>query len=115
APSASVAHTDDRRRFLIVRGDESSITAASTPAAMFDLDSFPQVSPAAFKLNPIAPQDLIGDLRPLLGPAADQVDFVPVPRLSTLIVLARNPQMIGVVQGWVARFDVPSVSVSPGL
>jgi general secretion pathway protein D len=115
APSATISLTDDRRRFLIVRGDEAAITAASSAAAMFDVDWFAQVSTAAFKLSNIAPQDMIGELRPLLGPSIDQVDLVPVPRLSTLMVLARNPQMVSVIRSWIEKLDVPSTDIAAGI
>jgi general secretion pathway protein D len=115
APSATVPLADDARRFLIIRGDEAAITAASSAAAMFDVDWFAQVSTASFVLKHISPDDMIGELRPLLGPAAGTIDFIPMPRLSTLIVLARNPQVLTPVRSWIERLDVPNAEISPGL
>ena len=115
APSASVVVADDTRRFLLVRGDESSISAISTAAALFDVDWFGQVSVATFDLRHVTPQQLARDLKPLMGPMATGIDFVPVPRLSKLIVLARDPQVLGPVRGWVERLDVSSTTLSPGV
>lgn len=115
APSATVVIVDDTRRFILVRGDEASINAVSSAAAMFDVDWFAQVSVATFDLREISPADLIAELKPVLGPSISSVDLIPVPRLSKLIVLARNPQLLPVVRGWVERLDVPSASVSAGL
>ncbi len=115
APSATTPVIDDRRRFLIVRGDEAAITAASSAAAMFDVDWFAQVSTASFKLSNIAPLEMVGELRPLLGSAVGQVDFIPVPRLSTLIVLARAPEIIPVVRSWIEKLDVAGIDVAAGL
>jgi general secretion pathway protein D len=115
APSATIPVTDDRRRFLLIKGDEAAITAASSAAAMFDVDWFAQMSIAALKLSNVSPMDMAAELRPLLGPSIDQVDLIPVPRLSTLIALARAPNMIGVVRGWVEKLDVPSASQSQNL
>jgi general secretion pathway protein D len=115
SPSATVPVTDDARRFLIVRGDESAINAASTAAAMFDVDWFSQISTATFRLSNISPADMASELKPLLGPAANQVDLIPMPRLASLVVLARSPQMIGVVRSWIERLDTPSATISQNL
>jgi len=115
APSASIVVADDTRRFLLVRGDEPSISAISTAAALFDVDWFAQVSVATFDLKHVTPQQLARDLRPLMGPMAASVDFVPVPRLSRLIVLARDPQVIAPIRGWIERLDVSSSTLSPGV
>jgi general secretion pathway protein D len=115
APSASVVVADDGRRFLLVRGDEASITAISNAAALFDVDWFTQVSIAEIDLRHVTPSDLVRELKPLLGPSAASVDLVPVPRLSRLIVLARDPQLIAPIRNWVTRLDVPSATISPGV
>lgn len=115
APSATIVQTDDRRRFLLVRGDEASISAISNAAAMFDVDWFAQVSVATFGLQHTTPDGMIAELKPILGPAAPSVDLVPVPRLSQLIVLARDPQLIPVIRAWIERLDVSSSTLSPGL
>jgi general secretion pathway protein D len=115
APSANIAATDDARRFLLVKGDEASISAISSAAAMFDVDWFAQVSVATFDLRNVGPDELMRELRPVLGPSASGADLIPVPRLSKLVVLARNPQLVPVIKGWVERLDVPSASLSPGV
>ncbi|MEQ1783514.1 MAG: secretin N-terminal domain-containing protein, partial [Hyphomonadaceae bacterium] len=115
APSASIVGTDDQRRFLLIRGDEGSITAASSAAAMFDVDWFAQVSVATYDLKNVTPGELIDELRPVLGPSFATIDFVPIPRLSKLLILARDPQILPVVRGWVERLDVSSASLSPGV
>jgi general secretion pathway protein D len=115
APSASVVIADDARRLMLVRGDEASITAISKAAALFDVDWFGQISVATFDLRNVTPQQLARDLKPLIGPMAASVDLVPVPRLSKLVVLARDPQVIAPIRGWVERLDVSSTSLSPGV
>jgi general secretion pathway protein D len=62
APSATIVQTDDRRRFLLVRGDEASISAISNAAAMFDVDWFAQVSVATFGLQHTTPDGMIAEL-----------------------------------------------------
>jgi len=115
APSATIPVADDTRRFLLVRGDEASITAISNAAALFDVDWFNQISVAEIDLRHVTPVDLVRDLKPLLGPNTASVDLIPVSRLSRLIVLARDPQMIGPIRSWVARLDVASATVAPGV
>lgn len=115
APSATIPLVDESRRFILVQGDEASVTAISSAAAMFDVDWFSQISVAMFDLREISPADLVAELRPVLGPSLTSVDLIPVPRLSKLIVLARNPQMVPTVKAWIERLDVPSSSVSPGV
>lgn len=115
APGATLSLVDDNRRFFLIRGDEGSITAASTAAAMFDVDWFAQVTVATFDLKNLTPADLVAELKPVLGPAIASVDFIPVPRLAKLIVLARDPQVVPAIKGWIERLDIPSSSLSPGL
>lgn len=115
APTASIVVVDDSRRFLLIRGDEGSLNAISSASAMFDVDWFAQISVATFDLKHVTPSALIDELKPVLGPSFSSVDFVPIPRLSRLLVLARNPQILPVVRGWVERQDVSSSTLSPGV
>lgn len=115
ANAATLPVADDKRRLLVVKGDTASINAISNAAALFDVDWFNQVSVATFDLKAITPNDLANEIYPLLGPSTANVDLIPVPRLSRLIVLARSPQMIPVVRQWIERLDVPSATISPGL
>lgn len=115
APTATVVVTDDSRRFLLIRGDEASLNAISSASAMFDVDWFAQISVATFDLKHVTPSALIDELRPVLGPAFSSIDLVPVPRLSQLLVLSRNPQLLPAVRGWVERLDVSSSTLSPGV
>jgi general secretion pathway protein D len=115
SPGAAITGTDDNRRFLIIKGDEASINAASSAAAMFDVDWFTQVSTASFTLTNISPSEFISELKPLLGPAASSVDLVAVPRLSKVIVLARNPLSIPAIRDWVTKLDVPPAEIVSGL
>lgn len=109
-----VALVDDPRRFLIVRGEEGAITAASEAAALFDVDWFSQVSTGVFPLDHVSPDELMGELRPLLGPAAEELELVPLPRLSSLVVLARSPEALRAVEEWIAQLDVSSVRTASG-
>lgn len=115
ASSSAIALSDDARRFIILRGDEATLNAASSAAAMFDVDWFSQVSTGTFQLENITPKDLIAELKPILGPAAAGVEFVPMERMSKLIVLSRSPQTLDVINGWVEQLDVPSAQLSAGL
>lgn len=115
AQSGKIPLIDDSRRFLLISGDEGSINAMSSAAAMFDVDWFSQVSTASFVLKHVRPQDLIAELKPLLGPSAGTVEFASVPRLSTLIVMARSPEVLRIVQNRIQQLDVPSSTVSAGM
>lgn len=115
APAGSIVAMDDARRVLMIRGDQSVVSAISTAAKMFDVDWFAQVSVGSFDLRNVTPHDLIQELRTVLGPQFGTVDMVPVPRLSKLIVLSQNPDMVGIVRGWIERLDQPASTLSPGL
>jgi general secretion pathway protein D len=114
APAGVVGLADDERRVLILRGEEAAITAASEAAAMFDVDWFAQVSTGIFPLTHIAPDELAGELRPLLGPSSDQVELIAVPRLSSMIVLSRSPEALRAVRSWIERLDAPPVRTATG-
>lgn len=109
APDGTVALADDARRVLILRGEETAITAASQAAALFDVDWFSQVSTGVFALEHVAPEDVAGELRPLLGAHSASVELVPVPRLASLVVMARSPEALRVAETWIARLDVSPV------
>jgi general secretion pathway protein D len=113
--SSMIALADDRHRMLILRGDEQTITAASRAAAMFDVDWFSQVSTATFTLQHVAPKDLVSELKSVLGPAAGGVEFVPMPRLSQLIVFSRRPDTLTAISDWVKKLDVTSGQITGGM
>jgi general secretion pathway protein D len=115
APQGTVGLADDGRRLIVLRGEEASITAASQAIALFDVDWFKQISTGVFPLTNVSPEELAGELKPLLGPAADQVELVPVPRLQSLVVLARSPDALHTVKSWVERLDVTAERMTGGL
>lgn len=115
AAGATIPVVDDRRRFLIVRGDETALNAASAAAAMFDVDWHRQISRGVFRLNHVTPNELVREMGPLLGPSAALVELVSVPRLSSLVVLARSPEAYRTASELVATLDVANASTVAGL
>jgi len=105
APAGTVALADDARRLIILRGEEAAITAASEAIALFDVDWFSQVSTGIYEVVHVAPEDLAAEIRPLLGPNASGVEFVSLPRLSSLVVLARSPEGLRAAEAWIIRLD----------
>jgi len=116
APAGTVALADDARRFIILRGEEAAITAASQAIALFDVDWFAQVSTGIYEVTHVAPEDLAAEIRPLLGPSAPGIEFVALPRLSSLVVLARSPGGLRAAEAWITRLDrSPVRSTTNGL
>lgn len=100
--------SDDGRRALTVTGGEEVVEAAMRAAALFDVDWISQISTGIFPLANVTPEEISGELRPLLGLEAANVELVALPRLSSLIVLARSPRSLQLVAEWVDRLDRPA-------
>jgi general secretion pathway protein D len=109
AVPGTVGLADDERKLLVLRGEEAAITAASEAAGLFDVSWFAQVSTGVFPLVHVAPEELAGELRPLLGPSEGEVELIPLPRLSSLVVLSRSPDVLRAVRAWIERLDVAPV------
>lgn len=110
--SEAIALVDEQRRILIVRGDEATLETASQTAALFDVDWFSRVSTGTFQLDNISPSDIVAEISSVMGESASGAEFIPLERLSSLIVLAPNPDTLHRVETWVERLDVPSLQVA---
>lgn len=100
---------DDSRRALTVTGGEEVVEGAVRASALFDVDWFSQISTGIFPLAHVTPDEIVGELRPLLSVEAGNIELVALPRLSSLIVLARSPSSLQRASEWIGRLDRPAV------
>jgi len=115
APGARMALSDDQRNMLVYTGEAGALSAVSNAVAMVDVDWFDQVSTGIFPLDHIPPGQLAGEIRPLMGASAAQVEMIPVERLNTLVVMATSANLLRRIEVWIERLDIAgTVSTSSG-
>lgn len=115
SPNARLAMSDDSRNIIVYTGEAAALTSASQALALLDVDWFSAVSTGLFPLEHATPQELIGELQPLLGPLGQSVELVAIDRLNLIIALAPSARQLNQVEHWIDRLDQPrAVSTSSG-
>jgi len=112
ATGVRVALSDDSRRAVVLTGEAQALTAASEAVALLDVDWFEQISSGTFQLENANPSDVIGELRPLLGPYEPFVELIAIDRLNTLVVMASSRDALRQTQAWISRLDQPRAVTS---
>lgn len=99
---------------LVLSGNEATLAAMLALADLFDVDWIRGLSIALVPLQLSNPDVLAEELRAVLG-AQDrgtgrEVEFIPLPRLQAIVILARNPARMSDARAWIERLDVQPAS-----
>jgi general secretion pathway protein D len=106
---ALVIYTNDRIGLLLLGGDGRDLEAALQTAHVFDHSGLEGAKIRWIELNQAPAQTVATELDRLLqASGTGGVTVLPLKRLNGLFVLARTPQALDEVSGWVARLDRPS-------
>lgn len=110
APQGSIVHADNARNLLILCGTEQELGTLTETIALFDVDYLKSTSFGVFAPRHLQADDLAKGLEEVAGgadsPVAGMLKFVPIPRNNALLVIAKQPDLLGDVQLWVKRLDV---------
>ncbi|MDE1145894.1 MAG: type II secretion system secretin GspD [Azospirillaceae bacterium] len=106
-----IQQADSGRNIFIVSGTAHEIDSFTQLVASFDVDWLAGLSFALHTLQAVDPARLEAELRRVLqlenGPLQGMIDFVPIARLNALLVVAKRPELLPTVAGWIERLDRP--------
>jgi len=109
-PQGARIQPDEARELLIISGDPAQIDTILETAQMFDVDWLAQMSFGIFEAKYVDPESLVAELSKVFGGAegviGSQVEFVPMPRLNSVLVIAKRPGRIAQAESWIRRLDV---------
>lgn len=101
---------DPVRNILLLRGNPGAVAEAEKLAGIFDVNWMQSMSFAAVPVSYTSPSQLVNDLETVLGagsggPLAGVVRFVPLDRLSSVVVVSPQPAYIAEGKAWIERLD----------
>ncbi|MEZ5932003.1 MAG: type II secretion system secretin GspD [Alphaproteobacteria bacterium] len=102
---------DPDRNTLLITGSADQIATTSDLIEMFDVDWMAGMSFGFYPLERVQPADLVLELDQVFatsedgGAPGDPVRFVPIDRLSALLVIAQDPALLQRAETWIGRLD----------
>jgi general secretion pathway protein D len=109
-PKEAALNADAARNLMLAMGTGEDVRNLSELIGLFDVDYLRGMSYALVKLDYAAPKSVVNELHavfgdPKAGPTAGVVEFVPLERLSSVLVVTSQPDYIQQAQAWIDRFD----------
>ncbi|MCX5839681.1 MAG: type II secretion system secretin GspD [Deltaproteobacteria bacterium] len=82
---------------------------------VFDVSVFEKVNYRFYTFENINTEDAVKLLKEVLSlyPGSDNVKFIPITRLNTLIVVSPSPDIFGRMDAFIRQVDVPSEAAKP--
>jgi len=116
----ALLHANERRNMLVLAGTATELQHYMDTVAVFDVDWMKGMSTGLFRLNHVAPSDLVKELERALGGQSGKVleglvRLVNLDRLGALLAVSPSRRAITEIKTWVERLDVPSDSAGPRL
>lgn len=103
-PDGIIRHSDDARGLVVLEGDPGAVASGVELLKSLDVNWLSSVSTALIPIENADPAEIAADLEPLIGRTGG-VSVVPIDRLATLMIVARNPESLDQVRTWVDRLD----------
>lgn len=111
APAGGVASIDPQRNLLFLSGTSQERAAMVDTVRLFDVDYLKGMSYALVRPDHVEAQALAQELTRVFqgtgSSSASLLRFVPLSRISTLLVVAPRAAQLRSVEKWVDRLDVP--------
>ncbi len=108
-PQGSTVQVDSKREILILSGEPAQINVLLDTMEMFDVDWLAQMSFGVFETQYAPPETLIEELEKIFGgangPIGSQVEFIPMPRLGSILVIAKRSHRIAQAEEWIRKLD----------
>ncbi len=108
-PQGSSIKADSKREVLILSGEPAQINVLLDTMEMFDVDWLAQMSFGVFETRYAPPETLIEELDKIFGgangPIGSQVEFIPMPRLGSVLVIAKRAHRIAQAEKWIRKLD----------
>jgi general secretion pathway protein D len=108
-PQGSTIQVDSKREMLILSGEPAQINVLLDTMEMFDVDWLEQMSFGVFETRFAPPETLIEELEKVFGgansPIGSQIEFIPMPRLGSVLVIAKRAHRIAQAEEWIRKLD----------
>ncbi len=109
APPESIVRVDQNRNFLILAGTKNEIDTLVNTIDVFDVDMLEGMSFALFRVEQVEVNTLAQEIQDIFrsanAPIAELVELMPIPRLSSILVVSPQPDYLRQVQQWITRLD----------
>ena len=102
-----------RSNILLVTDTEGNLDKTSRLVELFDSDVFRSAGMKLFRLKALDPEEMARNLENIFG-ALDfsgsggkpsGINFVPIPRLNSLLVVSASPKTMSDVERWIGELD----------
>jgi len=109
-PPGRVIQADPQRNVLIFVGTGSESVEIADLIDTFDVDWMAGMSFGLFPVEHAKPQSIVDELTKVFAPDGTQpppgiVEFVPIDRLTAILVISRQPAYLDQARQWIARLD----------
>ena len=109
-PAGGSIQVDPNRNLLLLTGQPDELETLTELVASFDVDWLAGMSFGLFPLNSVSASSLVVELEEVFGgleagPLAGVVRFVPLDRLSAVLVISSQPEYLDRAKVWVERLD----------
>lgn len=110
APQGSQIRIDELREVLILTGEPGQMDVLLETIEMFDVDWLSEMSFGIYEARFASPDTLVTELEKVFGgqdgPIGSQVEFVAMPRLSSVMVIAKRAERLLQAESWIRRLDI---------
>jgi general secretion pathway protein D len=114
APEDSIVRADSARNLLVLSGTNQEISVLTGLIRMFDVNWLAGMSFALYSVQYTNAGALADELSKVFAgpnsPIAGVVQFVPLKSINSLLVITPQPKYLPLVQSWIKRFDVDSMT-----
>lgn len=111
AGEGAKVRADPAREQVVIAGDPTTVGALVRTARSLDVDWLQGKSLQFFPARHASPGDLAAEINQVFGgpdgPMGSHIQFIEMPRLNGLLVIARSPGGLDRAAEWIARFDRP--------
>lgn len=103
-PPETIRYSDEARGFVVLSGQPENVASAVQLLKSLDVNWLSSVSTALIPIRNARPSEIASDLDPILSRMGG-VSVIPIDRLETLMVIARQGESLDQARNWIARLD----------
>lgn len=108
-PKGTVLQADDEHGHLVIAGTRPDRAAVLRTVQGFDVDWLEGMNFALYRLESVSPEQLVEEMRQVFQPPMNvigaRVRLVPLPRVRSVLGIARARSDLELVESWVRRLD----------
>ena len=103
-PSGMIQYADDDRGVVVLSGEPDEVSSAVKLLRSLDVNWLSSVSTALIPIANAAPKEIAADVQPILERIGG-ISIIPLDRLQTLMVIARQGETLDQAREWISRLD----------